>query len=291
MGHGFQWDTRVEPTMWFLPFLLMWFVLRQLTKPLLLVVARWSGIKSKKVAEKFGYQLWLGTYYLCSTLLGIYGYRNEDWFQFPLGSAACDNAFRGHPEKTPTAFMDFAYQYQLGFYFAELIAIFIEPRRSDFAEYVAHHVATILLISLSSLSSHQRMGGFIFFIHDVPDIFICFAKCFHYMKREILVNVFFGTFLVTFVFFRLICLPSSTLCVTCYAPKFLDENYSYVFMMLVQCIGLQGLHIFWFVLILRMVVRLARGVKGDVRSDEDEDDEATKMVAKNKEVVVPTPPQ
>lgn len=29
---------------------------------------------------------------------------------------------------------------------------------------------------------------------------------------------------------------------------------------------------FWFVLIIKMIVRLATGVKGDVRSDDDDDD-------------------
>ena len=29
---------------------------------------------------------------------------------------------------------------------------------------------------------------------------------------------------------------------------------------------------FWFYLIIKMIVRLATGVKGDVRSDEDDDD-------------------
>jgi hypothetical protein len=271
MEHGFYVAERMVATLWCIPYFILWVLLRRFTKPLLVNAAHLCGVKKRKVAEKFGYQLWLGTYYLASTLLGIYGYKDESWFQFPIGNSACFNLFGNHPPR-PSDFMEFAYQYQLGFYFAELLAIFVEPRRSDFAEYVMHHCTTILLVALSSFALQVRVGCYVFFIHDVPDIFLCFAKCFHYIKKELMVNVLFVLFVATFFFNRLICLPSCTYCIYCDTPLHFDETYSFHILAFLLGFALQALHVFWFALILRMIVRLATGVKGDVRSDSDGDE-------------------
>jgi hypothetical protein len=45
---------------------------------------------------------------------------------------------------------------------------------------------------------------------------------------------------------------------------------------------IQLLHVFWFYLILRMIFRLLRGVKGDSRSDSDND-----AIKKDKAPTVP----
>ncbi len=50
-------------------------------------------------------------------------------------------------------------------------------------------------------------------------------------------------------------------------------TFFYQFLSVLLGVVLQALHVFWFVLIIKMIVRLTTGVKGDVRSDEDDDDE------------------
>jgi hypothetical protein len=259
-----------------IPYAVAWLVLRRLFKaglpPLL---ARVAGIKSRKKAAKISYQGWLLFYYATSSLLGAWGYHDEPWFQFPVGKKACFGMFSNYPpDKYVTPFMEWSYQFQLGFYFAELYAIFSEPRRSDFGEYVIHHLTTIALISLSGLAHFTRTGCYIFFIHDVPDVFLCAAKIFNYLKKELIANALFGIFVATFFFNRLICLPSVSYCIYCEQSEYGTVNLTLQFMTFLLAFLLQGLHIFWFILIMRMIVRLAVGVREDVRSDEDEDDAA-----------------
>lgn len=265
---------RIYPMLMFIPFFIFWVILRKVCKAFFPRVAVALGVKKRSVQEKFSYQLWLGLFYLVSTGVGAWGYKDEEWFQFPVGKSACASMFDNWPVR-PSAFMEFAYRYQLGFYFAELYAIFNEPRRSDFWEYVLHHVTTILLVSMSNLDLQMRTGSYIFFIHDIPDIFLCLAKCMHYLKKEVPTNTLFGLFVVTFFFFRLICLPSCVLCIFCIAGSFKSMPFTHMYKITNILLGvvLQGLHVFWFALILRMVYRLATGVKGDVRSDDDDDDE------------------
>ena len=275
MPHGFDLDSRVPPTLWCIPYIFFWFFMRKMCKAQLPRVARWCGLRSPKIIEKFSYQMWLVLYYTASTLLGVWGYMDEPWFQFPIGTTACLGLFGSHPP-TPTPFMEFAYQYQLGLYFAELFAIFNETRRSDFGEYVIHHVTTIRLVGMSSLALEMRVGCYVFFIHDIPDIFLSLAKCLHYLKHEAIVNVLFVFFVLTFFFNRLVCLPSATYCIFCEAHgPVVKHGESVAFAVLGHLLGyvLQALHVFWFAMIIKMIYRLATGVKGDVRSDDDDDDQ------------------
>ena len=264
---------RIQPMLMFIPYFIFWVILRKVCKTVFPHLAAFLGIKKRGVQEKFSYQLWLGLYYSASTLLGAWGYKDEAWFQFPVGNKACVAMFDGWPPP-PSPFLEFAYQYQLGFYFAELYAIFNEPRRSDFMEYVIHHATTIVLVSMSNVDLQLRCGGYIFFIHDIPDVFLCFAKCLHYLKKEAATNTLFVLFVLTFFFTRLICLPSTSHCMFCFTGSFQSMPFDLVWKILAPLLSfvLQALHFFWFALILRMVYRLIRGVKGDVRSDDDDDE-------------------
>ena len=268
-------DHRIVPMLMCFPYFIFWYFLRKVCKMGFPHIAKMLGLKSKKKQEKFSYQMWLGLYYTASTILGFYGYGDEGWFQFPLGDQACVD-MAGNWPPTPSPFTEFAYQYQLGFYFAELVAIFQETRRSDFMEYVIHHVTTILLVAMSNIDLQTRVGGYVFFIHDIPDIFLCFAKCMHYLKIEFMTNILFVLFVVTFFFNRLICLPSATHCLFCATPL-MDPPLPFTVFYQILCVllgvVLQALHFFWFYMIMKMVIRLVTGVKGDVRPDDDEDEE------------------
>jgi len=273
---------RIFPIIMCFPYFIFWYFLRKVCKALFPRFAKFLGIKSKKKQEKFSYQMWLGLYYTASTLIGAYGFRDEGWFQFPLGDQACVDIIADWPFP-PTPFMEFAYQYQLGFYFAELLAIFQETRRSDFMEYVIHHVTTILLVAMSNLDVQLRVGSYVFFIHDIPDVFLCFAKCMHYLKIEFLTNILFGLFVITFFYNRLICLPSMNYCVFCVAPLLNPPppfTILYQIMSILLGVVLQALHVFWFIMIMKMIYRLVTGVKGDMRSDDDEDEDESAQTKK-----------
>lgn len=272
------WDTSLE----FLPRLLpslafaaMWFSVRHFGKRILFPsLAKSLGVRGRTRVSKFAYQLWLTIFYAGSSVVGYYIIKDEEYAQFPV-SARGGAALFNRPEQTISAKIEWYYWYQIGFYIAELFAIFLEPKRKDFFEYFLHHVVTLGLLSGSFVTRFHRIGLYINFIHDIPDIFLCAAKVCHYAKGpEVVVNGFFAFFVSSFIFFRLYCLPHLTWADLCIVPYV--RRASYPFYILTAMFGgiLQALHLFWFYLIVRMIIRLLMGVQGDMRSDESGDDAA-----------------
>ncbi len=58
-----------------------------------------------------------------------------------------------------------------------------EISRKDFKEMTIHHIATLLLLSLSYVTSFTRIGSTIILVHDLADIFLETAKIFVYLKK------------------------------------------------------------------------------------------------------------
>ena len=237
-------------------------------------LARMAGIRGKR-ANKLGYQLWLLIFYVVSSIYGYIVIGDREWVAFPLGKSEMYNLFVNSPFRADSN-IQFYYAYAIGFYLAELMAIFVEPERSDFFEYLLHHVVTLYLVAFSWMGYETRIGTYVLLIHDISDIGLCTTKIAHYIGSEMLVNVNFVFFLASFIFMRLVCLPSLTIGIYYLGPLVRPISTNCFYLGFFVGIVLQALHIFWFYLILRMLYRLVTGGKGDVRSDEDELEEIEK---------------
>ena len=271
-GIGYSWDAFLD--LW--PCLLFaagWFGVRHLSKAVIFPsFARAVGLRSRTRISKFSYQCWLSTYYISSCLVGMVVLSGQDFHEYPLSDRGGASMYHNHGSFVAKE-LEWYLIYQLGFYIAELFAIFLEPKRKDFREYLLHHVVTVAMIVGCASASCHRAGVWINFIHDVPDVFLGIAKLCNYAKvREPITNTMFGLFVVSFAYLRLYCLPLLTwmhLTVIPYVmPAYIDHYILFVLLGVV----LQLLHVFWFFLIIRMIVRLATGVRGDVRSDESGDE-------------------
>jgi hypothetical protein len=73
------------------------------------------------------------------------------------------------------------YQLQIGVYIHQLW--WTEINRKDYKEMIIHHIATLLLLSLSYVTSFTRIGTTIILVHDLADIFLETAKIFVYLKK------------------------------------------------------------------------------------------------------------
>lgn len=279
IGGGDQgWDYHEGSLPALLPsfgFAVLWFALRHLSKRVLFPhFAKACGVRSRSKTPKFCYQLWLTVFYVSSCVAGYLTIRDEPFNAYPLNATTGSYIARQHPssEPVPTKY-NWYHSYQIGFYIAELMAIFIEPKRKDFLEYLLHHVITIGLLAGSYATYEFHGGQYINFIHDIPDVFLAIAKCLHYAPQkawlQVLANTSFGAFVATFAFFRLYCLPVMIWVMYVVVPHVRPTSYTHTimtyFLMVLQC-----LHLFWFYLIVKMIVRLATGVHGDVRSDESD---------------------
>lgn len=85
------------------------------------------------------------------------------------------------------------FYYKLGFsaYAFASLSIFFEPKQKDFVVMVAHHMVTLVLITLSYLWPYYRVGTAILFLHDLSDPVMELAKMALYAGRtKVLLLVF-----------------------------------------------------------------------------------------------------
>ncbi|KAJ6814265.1 ASC1-like protein 1 [Iris pallida] len=237
----------------------------------------------RKKINKFKESAWKWTYFLSGELLSLSVTYNEPWFTntkyFWVGPGE-----QVWPDQKIKLKLKAVYMYAAGFYTYSIFALmFWETRRSDFGVSMSHHVATAILIVLSYIFRFSRVGSVVLALHDASDVFLEIGKMSKYTGCEWLATVSFLLFVASWVLLRLIYFPFWILRSTSYEVLLtLDKEkhkvegpiYYYVFNTLL--FSLLVLHIYWWVLMYRMLVKQvqARGHVGDdVRSDSEDEDE------------------
>ncbi|XP_059655604.1 ceramide synthase 1 LOH3-like [Cornus florida] len=237
----------------------------------------------KKKIRKFKESAWKCVYFLSAEILVLSVTYDESWFTntkyFWVGPG--DQVW---PDQKIKLKLKGAYMYAAGFYTYSIFAlIFWETRRSDFGVSMSHHVATVMLIVMSYILRFARAGSVVLALHDASDVFLEVGKMSKYGGVETLASFSFILFVLSWILLRLIYYPFWVLRSTSYEVLLsLDKDkhridgpiYYYVFNTLLFC--LLVLHIYWWVLIYRMLVKQvqARGkLSEDVRSDSEGEDE------------------
>jgi acyl-CoA-dependent ceramide synthase len=230
---------------------------------------------------------------------------------------------------------------QLSFWLQQIIVINIEERRKDHWQMLSHHIITSILISSCYSYHHTRVGNFILVIMDVVDIFfpvspalpatpeslltrIQVAKCLKYTGHNLLCDIAFGFFMVSWFVARHV--AYIMVCWSIYAetphimptgcfkgdndnlvgPFDPPEGISYLFEPFYKATGLvcynesvkwgfltpllllQGITVFWFIMILRVAAKVISGNGAeDSRSDDEgvEDEEEDEYVYEEAEAV------
>ncbi|XVE74438.1 hypothetical protein DITRI_Ditri12bG0017500 [Diplodiscus trichospermus] len=242
-----------------------------------------STEERRKKIRKFKESAWKCIYYLSAEILALSVTYNEPWFKntryFWVGPG--DQIW---PDQKIKLKLRGVYMYAAGFYTYSIFAlIFWETRRSDFGVSMGHHVATVILIVLSYIFRFGRVGSVVLALHDASDVFLEIGKMSKYSGAETIASLAFPTFVLSFALLRLVYFPFWVLRSTSYEVLLtLDkEKHSvdgpicyYLFNTLL--FGLLVLHIYWWVLMYRMLVKQiqSRGnVSEDVRSDSEDEHE------------------
>jgi TLC domain len=155
-------------------------------------------------------------YRLCShTVFSLYGsvFLFEPWW-------GTEKIFDGYPKQSVDTTMTWYYLLQLAYNadaFISLLEMSVEFRkgrlrwsatkRGDFAEMLAHHVATNLLVFGSSALRLGRIGCMIFFIHDVSDVPVDLSKLANFVKWKVTTVTCFAIMTFTWMYTRLYVLP------------------------------------------------------------------------------------
>ncbi|KAL5759279.1 hypothetical protein ACOSP7_017804 [Xanthoceras sorbifolium] len=237
----------------------------------------------RKKIRKFKESAWKCVYYLSAELLALSVTYDEPWFAntkyFWVGPGN-----QVWPDQKIKMKLKRLYMYTGGFYTYSIFALmFWETRRSDFGVSMGHHVATLGLIVLSYISRFARVGSVVLALHDASDVFLEVGKMSKYSGAEGVASFAFILFVLSWILLRLIYYPFWILWSTSYEVILtLDKDkhpvdgpiYYYMFNTLLFC--LLVLHIYWWVLMYRMLVKQIqeRGrVSEDVRSDSEGEDE------------------
>ncbi|KAK4777900.1 hypothetical protein SAY87_018087 [Trapa incisa] len=239
-------------------------------------------VKKKKI-RKFKESAWKCIYYLSAELLALYVTYDEPWFTntrfFWIGPGE-----QVWPDQKTKLKLKGVYMYAAGFYTYSIFAlIFWETRRSDFGVSMGHHVATVILIVLSYIFRFARVGSVVLALHDASDVFLEIGKMSKYCGAEGIASVSFILLVLSWIILRLIYYPFWIIWSTSYeVVQTLDKEkhpvdgpiYYYIFNTLLLC--LLVLHIYWWVLMFRMLVKQvqSRGqISDDVRSDSEGEEE------------------
>ncbi|XXG55281.1 hypothetical protein AAC387_Pa03g2980 [Persea americana] len=249
-----------------------------------LILGKWTAMpdvdkEGRRKINKFKESAWKFVYFCSAEILVVSLTFSEPWFTntkyFWVGPGE-----QVWPDQKIKLKLKAVYMYAAGFYTYSIFAlIFWETRRSDFGVSMGHHVATAILIVLSYIFRFARVGSVVLALHDASDVFLELGKMSKYSKHEMFASISFICFVASWVVLRLTYFPFWILRSTSYEVLLtLDKEkhkvegpiYYYLFNTLLCC--LLVLHIYWWVLIYRMLVKQikARGQLGDdVRSDSD----------------------
>jgi len=237
-------------------------------------LAQWGGIENPKTKSKFTESIFKILFYLPAWLWSAKIGLSNEWIQHTK------NCWRGYPYQLVTGELALFYEMEFGFY---LFLVFghtlLDARRKDFYQMLAHHVVTLLLISVSWYLKYHRMGSVVFFCMDLCDVFLEGAKVFNYLKWEVLSNIFFGFLLLAWILFRIILFPIIVIWPTFYEAKAThdeegchDYNMATWWFFNVMLWVLQLLQYYWFYLIIVVALKVLReGSLQDIREEKDED--------------------
>lgn len=149
-----------------------------------------------------------------------------------------------------------------------------------------HHIITVSLLYLSYIYNFTYIGNVILVLMDVSDIILGTAKMLKYLKfHENICNIAFGLFMASWIITRHILYPKVLLSVILDSYKILgkfdwkpqeewyySENTRNFFVILLS--ALQVLLILWFFMIVKVAVGVLSGKPaGDLRSDDEEEEE------------------
>lgn len=169
--------------------------------------------------------------------------------------------------------LECAYMVELAYYTSGIfIHIFIDQPLKDYWVMLFHHIVTMVLLGWSYEMGYHRIGVLVLICHDISDVFLDSAKCFHYIDMEIFSTLTFVNLVISWALYRLWYFPTRVISSTIWNVIAEEERQGVIFpyanhFRALLCL-LLVLHVYWFFLILKVAQRAVTEGIEDVR-DED----------------------
>lgn len=174
-------------------------------------------------------------------------------------------------------------------YMQNLVSVLLEPKRKDFVEMCIHHLVTVIVAGISYWYGWNRIGVVVMVLLDPADVPLHVAKMCKYLSEDAgskppflsqhgwatCADRMFEFFAVVFFLTRCVVYPyvcwSAHIEATRYFPKGVPE-WMCVFLLHTLLV----LQFYWFSLLLKVAIKMARGQHvEDVRSDDEDEPEPT----------------
>jgi acyl-CoA-dependent ceramide synthase len=268
-------------------------------------------VSKPKTQTRFAEQSYMIIYYTVFWSWGLKIFINNTPTETNGTEDLLISLWNGFPQLRLQAALKLYYLSQLAFWLQQVAVLHLESRRKDHFQMLLHHVVTIMLLAGSYSYRQWRAGNAILVCMDLVDIILPLAKVLRYAKLQRSCDVAFGVFatawiLTRHVLFLAICwsiyqhVNDTTMAYGTYSTAtgdpmspngnnkilanifqpFLDPSAEKIsfnadirWLFLGLLLFLQCITIAWFVMIVRVIMRIVRGEGAtDVRS-EDEDGE------------------
>lgn len=91
----------------------------------------------------------------------------------------------GYPHQSVSWDIWWYYMISLSFYWSLCVSQFFDVKRKDFWQMFIHHIATIVLMSLSWVCNLPRIGSLVLVVHDCADIFLEVSTIVNLKKKSV----------------------------------------------------------------------------------------------------------
>ncbi|KAJ7146868.1 TLC domain-containing protein [Mycena epipterygia] len=224
-------------------------------------VGRFFGLRRAGKLERFGEQLYAFIYWAS---FGVWGMRIMS--QLPTWWYHTEAFWIDYPHTTMIPELKRYYLLQAAFWTQQFLVLVLglEKPRKDYVELVIHHIITMALVIVSYITHLTIAGNAVFVSMDIPDALLALPKLLNYIQWSRANHALLVVFAVSWT------QDKTTL------TRLRWCGFAALWV-------LQGLNVFWFYMIARVVVNAVRTNKTeDVRSDdEDEDDEEVVVESAN----------
>jgi len=224
-----------------------------------LILPKYVGVGRQEKAKRAAENVFKGSYYLFIVLFGYVAAKDAPFLPAALGGHGSMNA----------VFDDFPYQpyhtfplvrtylmTQLGLHLFSFTEHMMSKPKNNFMEMLLHHCMTLLLISLAYFMNYVTVSHLVLFLHDISDLFLDWARATADTQLQTLTRTMSVLVVLSWVYTRLYLFPFYLMDVAYWRTKIPSEEMYGKDLLGAMLHVLLVLHIYWFILIIKMAYRL-----------------------------------
>ena len=218
---------------------------------------KFVGKEREERAERSALFAFKGAYYFFAVVMGYFVAKDAHFFPPALGgSGSMATMFDNFPYQP---FDTFPYiriyiMIELGYHLFSLINHLASKPKSDFMEMLLHHCITLILVAIAYFMNYVTISHLILFTHDCSDLFIDTTRVLADSRFPKLLMISGALLLASWSYMRLFLFPVYLIPGGYWYNPVAHEIYGR-HLMGWMCHTLFILNCYWFVLIIKMVMR------------------------------------